>query len=460
MKQAAHLNDFVAKMKKEGLKGDVIETFCHYYRQLVSGETGYLPDQRLRAVPPSDVKNAAFLDELRSAGNKVLGKTVHIVLNGGLGTSMGLTGPKSLINVRDGRSFLEIKLRQAENAGVTLVLMNSYRTAQETRHALSRLSPRHFPETFVQNKFPKILKENLKPADWPPNPELEWNPPGHGDIYSALRSSGLLSKLISSGVTYAFISNCDNLGAYLDKALLGYFATYRFPFMMEVAERTPADVKGGHLARHEKGYLLLRELAQCPKEDIDAFKDIRRYRYFNTNNLWLNLKHLEKLIRAGKPIHLPIILNTKTLDPRDPQSPPVIQIETAMGSAISLFKNPAVVKVDDRRFFPVKKCNELLAVRSDCYLMTDDFRLLPNPARSLGRIRIDLDPAFFGKLDDFETRFANGIPRLVDCRSLKIRGDVSFGTKVRLKGDVNIEAPTGRRTVVPDNTVLEGAVQL
>ncbi len=120
----------------------------------------------------------------------------------------------------------------------------------------------------MQHKFPKILQKDYSPASWPKNPKLEWNPPGHGDVYTALLTSGMLDSLLADGIIYAFISNSDNLGARLDESLLGYFAHHQFPFMMEVAEKTPADIKGGHLARHKNGRLILREAAQCPANEL------------------------------------------------------------------------------------------------------------------------------------------------------------------------------------------------
>jgi len=174
----------------------------------------------------------------------VLSKTVRIVLNGGLGTSMGLVGPKSLLKVKHGRSFLEILLRQAERSNSRLALMNSFNTHTATLAALDTLKPSQPPLCFLQHKFPKILQGALAPVSWPANRELEWNPPGHGDVYAALYASGMLQKLLDEGVRHAFICNSDNLGAGIDEALLGYFAENRFPFMMEVAEKTPADEKG------------------------------------------------------------------------------------------------------------------------------------------------------------------------------------------------------------------------
>ena len=152
----------------------------------------------------------------------------------------------------------------------------------------------------MQHKFPKILRDGLAPASWPDNPQLEWNPPGHGDIYTALVTSGALKGFLERGIRYAFVSNSDNLGATLDEGLLGHFAAEEYPFMMEVAERTPSDQKGGHLARRRQdGRLVLREIAQCPPEETDAFTDIHRYRYFNTNSIWINLQHLQRLADRG-----------------------------------------------------------------------------------------------------------------------------------------------------------------
>ncbi len=389
-----HLGEFSAKMAKAGLTPLVLDTFAHYYRKLVGGATGLIHDVDILPIAPADVPRAAALDRYAEAGRRVLSKTVRIVLNGGLGTSMGLVGPKSLLTVKHGRSFLEILLRQAELSNSRLALMNSFNTHTATLAALDKLKPAQPPLCFLQHKFPKILQGELAPVSWPANRELEWNPPGHGDVYAALYASGMLQKLLDEGVRHAFICNSDNLGAGIDEALLGYFAENRFPFMMEVAEKTPADEKGGHLARLRNGRLILRESAQCPREDLAAFQDIRRYRFFNTNNIWVNLEHLKALIAKHRIIDLAMIVNPKTVDPRDEKSPPVYQIETAMGSAISLFEGAVAVNVPRARFLPVKTCNDLLAVRSDCFVYSEREGLRINPARaSAGRERNGQDQA-------------------------------------------------------------------
>ena len=455
----AHLPLFKAKLKKEGLPSVVIDTFSHYYRKLVTGETGLIYDRDISAVAPEEIESAENLAPYKAAGEKALKKAVRITLNGGLGTSMGLTGAKSLLKVKDDKSFLEIIVQQACGIGVKLALMNSFNTHRDTLAALEKIDLRHQPLTFLQHKFPKILKNNLGPASWPKNPELEWNPPGHGDVYTALYTSGMLHRLLDEGVVYAFISNSDNLGANMDAALLGYFSENNFPFMMEVAEKTVSDVKGGHLARLANGRLILREIAQCPQAERDACMDIEHYRFFNTNNIWINLKILAELIEREKAIYLPMILNPKTLDPRDKTSPEVFQIETAMGAAISLFDGAAAVRVPRSRFFPVKMCSDLLAVRSDCFVFDSNGSLVVNPERQKkGRpntLVVDLDPKYYAKIDLFDARFKSGIPSLVNCETLKIEGDVRFERDVTITGRVLIKNSRASQAVVEKGTVIE-----
>ncbi|MBT8373830.1 MAG: UTP--glucose-1-phosphate uridylyltransferase, partial [Deltaproteobacteria bacterium] len=252
--------------------------------------------------------------------------------------------------------------------------------------------------------------------------------------------------------------------AGMDESLLGYFAENQFPFMMEVAEKTPADLKGGHLARKKNGRLILREIAQCPKEEVGAFKDIRRYGFFNTNNIWINLKFLHDLIKKEKTIRLPMILNPKTLDPRNENSPGVLQVETAMGAAISLFEGATAVKVPRARFFPVKKCSDLLALRSDCFVFSNQKNLTINPIRvlqnKLDSVKIDLDPEYYGKIDQLEERFKNGVPSLVDCESLTIKGDVFFQKDIRIKGKVKIENSKKFPVDIKEGSVIEGDLTL
>jgi UTP--glucose-1-phosphate uridylyltransferase len=426
---------------------------------VVEHEKGFICDCDIDPVGKNDIPVAEYLEDYFEAGRKALGKTVYITLNGGLGTSMGLKGPKSLIEVKNGRTFLDFKLEGAKRRGVELVLMNSFNTHEKTMEALEKKAAGlrfKVPRTFLQSRFPKILRHNLAPAVWAENPSLEWNPPGHGEIYSALQGSGMLRKLVEEGKRYAFVSNSDNLGACVDESILGYFVEKGFPFMMEVTQRRPMDAKGGHLAYMKNGGLLLREIAQCPEEELRAFQDIEKYRFFNTKNLWIDLVFLEKFLKENRIVRLPMILKPGKLDPRNAGSPDIYQVETAMGAAVSLFEGAAAVNVSKSRFIPVKGHNDLLAICSDCYIVTDKCELAVNPGREeTPPIKVSLDPAFYKKFDMFFERFRQGVPSLVDCESLTIEGDVYFEEHVQIEGRVRIANRSGKPAVVEKNTVID-----
>jgi len=437
---------FVSKMENAGIHPVVVDTFAYYYAKILAGETGLISRRDIEPVASGEVQDASHIKQYAEAGKQALKHAVMIKLNGGLGTSMGLTGAKSLLEVKNSATFLEIILQQAARHGVKLALMNSFSTHQDTLSALDRMKPSFPPLLFLQNKFPKVMQQNFSPATWPQDPTLEWNPPGHGDVYAAIYTSGMLKRLINQGITYAFISNSDNLGATMDTSLLGYFSQNRLPFMMEVARRTPADVKGGHIARHKDGHLILREAAQCPQDELDAFQDINLYGFFNTNNIWINLQALARLIDKHGTVKLPLIRNPKTLDPRDETSPKVYQAETAMGAAISLFEGATVIQVPSSRFFPI---------RSDRFVFAKEKILTTNPAVGSKGIEIDLDPRYYGKIDGFNQRFSQHIPSLVKCDALKIRGDVRFEKNVSVKGRVAIKNNSSKQVVVREGTVVE-----
>lgn len=442
-------------MKMEGLPKIAIDSFLHYYDQVVSGKTGLICDSEIRPIDPAEIESYKSLRPYIPQGYDSLSRSARIVLNGGLGTSMGLTSTKSLLKVKNGKSFLEIILQQADHQKVQLVLMNSYNTHEETVYATESIKPSSPPLFFLQHKFPKILKDTLAPADWPDDRALEWNPPGHGNLFIALETSGTLQRLLDNGIQYAFVSNADNLGADMDLSLLGYFVNRQFPFMMEVAQRTPADIKGGHLARHRKGHLILRESAQCPRNELKAFQDIGFYRYFNTNNIWLNLLFIKQVLEKEGNILLPLILNSKTVDPRDEMSPAVFQIESAIGAAISIFPGASAVIVPKDRLIPVKKCNDLLLVMSDCFILSPEGRLVWNKNKKKGGIRIDLDPKFYAKIDQLKARFPDGAPSLSDCEELIIIGDVRFESNVTIQGSVKIENHGLQQAVIKKDTLIE-----
>ncbi len=458
------INSFVRHMRREQLPEVVIASFCRYYRKLWDGDTGLISESDI--VPVTDMDAAEALpSKYTGIGEQHIPRTAIIKLNGGLGTSMGMKGAKSLLRVKSSLSFMDIIVRQASflNERMPVLFMNSFSTHADTMAVLEQYPELRsdIPNDFLQHKIPKVNAEDLSLATWPENPHLEWCPPGHGDIYAALVTSNILDRLLAARYEYAFISNADNLGAVVDPAILGYFVKKRLAFMMEVADRTPQDKKGGHLAQNKSGCYLLREVAQCADEDMQAFQDIKRHRYFNTNNIWLHLPTLKRVMaRSEGMLPLPMIKNKKSIDPRHSGSTPVIQIETAMGSAISVFPQAGAIRVPRTRFAPVKSTNDLLAVRSDCYTLTDQYHVVPNPECHMDKLSIDLDMGYYKRIDDFESRFPFGPPSLVGCNSLQVKGDFNFGSNVKLEGRVALINSGEMPFVIEDQVRLQGELRV
>lgn len=449
------------KMTAAGVDPTAIEVFTHYYRELEAGATGLIPEDTID--PLLDPRQLADVEIDPEAAREAFGRTAVIKLNGGLGTSMGMDKAKSLLPVRDGRSFLDLIVEQVQHAraehGVRLplVLMNSFRTRDDSLAALARhdgLEVDGLPLDFLQNQEPKLRTDDLTPVSWPADPTLEWCPPGHGDLYTALLASGVLRQLLDAGFRYASISNSDNLGAAPDPTIAGWFAASGAPYAAEVCRRTAADRKGGHLAvRKSDGRLILRDTAQTPPEEMDYFTDEHRHPYFHTNNLWFDLEQLAAALESrGAVLGLPLIRNVKTVDPTDPGSPEVFQIETAMGAAIEVFEGATAIAVGRERFLPVKTTNDLLLIRSDAYDLAEDRTL----RLAVGKAPlVDLDPEVYTTVGRFEERFAAGAPSLRGARSLTVRGDWTFGADVVATGDATVPAD-GAPGEIPAGTTLGG----
>ncbi|MCX7725739.1 MAG: UTP--glucose-1-phosphate uridylyltransferase, partial [Chitinispirillaceae bacterium] len=413
---------FKEKMEREKLPEIVIKNFLNFYNRVYRGEKGYIKENEISSIPFDSNKELKWDKDLSQYGREALSKTVVLKLNGGLGTTMGCSNPKSLIKVKNGYTFLDLciknmfVLREKYGIEIPLLLMNSFYSNEATIAALSNYPPinKNLPVTFVQNKFPRINPSDLSPLSFPENKELEWNPCGHADLYIALFTSGLLDILIEKGYQYLFISNIDNLGASVDLSILGYMVKNSFNFLMEVTKRTNSDKKGGHLAiRKEDNHLILRELSQCEENELIYFTDINKHALFNTNNIWLDIRELKRiLIEKNFLLDLPFICNRKKIDYKG-ETISFFQLECAIGSGILLFSHPSYTYVNRERFVPVKTTEDLLRVQSNCFIITDEYLLKRNTNMCNSNLpEIKLDPNYYAKIDDFIKRFSKGVPLL------------------------------------------------
>nr|QBH73764.1 UTP-glucose-1-phosphate uridylyltransferase 2 [Aphelinus abdominalis] len=396
---------------------------------------------------------------------ELLSKLVVVKLNGGLGTSMGCHGPKSVISVRNGLTFLDLTVQQIENlnktygSNVPLVLMNSFNTDDDTQKIIRKYKGIDIEiHTFNQSCYPRINKESLLPIAKHSHihEDLEaWYPPGHGDFYESFRNSGLLKLLLSQGRKYCFMSNIDNLGATVDlrilRLLLGQEKAQDIEFLMEVTDKTRADVKGGTLIQYDDKLRLL-EIAQVPKEHAEDFKSVKTFKYFNTNNLWIKLEAIDRVLNSGT-LDLEIIVNPKTFE----NGLNVIQLETAVGAAMKCFNGSCGIHVPRSRFLPVKKTSDLMLVMSNLYTLRNG-SLAMSPQRMFPTTPlVKLGDNHFSKVKEFLSRFPT-IPDILELDHLTVSGDVTFGTKVTLKGTVIIIANQGERIDLPSGTILENKI--
>ena len=453
------------RWQAEGLNDAAIGAFKYNLGVLTSGANLMIPE-----VDIEPVDSLTDYASLSAEDPALLKSTVMVKLNGGLGTGMGLEKAKSLLVLKDGDTFLDFIAHQVldmrEKCGVPLafMLMNSFATSADTLEYLSKyktLKSEGLNLEFQQNKAPKVAESDLKPASWPAKPDCEWCPPGHGDLYPAMLGTGTLDALIEHGYKYMFVSNSDNLGATMDLKLLTWFASSGAPFAMECAARTDADKKGGHLARSKAGSgLLLRESAQCPDEDETEFQNVGKYKYFNTNNLWVNLEALSATMKANDGVlPLPVIKNSKTVDPRDKASTKVLQLETAMGAAIASFPGAEAILIPRSRFAPVKTTNDMLALMSDAYEITADHRMVLKAERGGVPPNVKLD-GIYKFVDGLMQLVPNDPPSLIGCAKLTIEGKVRLATGVVFKGEVKIVNKSGDYKELAAGTYSDQTVEL
>ena len=393
-----------------------------------------------KIAPPAPEQVVNYDKLPNSDAVEFLHKLAVVKLNGGLGTSMGCVGPKSVIEVRDGMSFLDLSVRQIEylnrtyDVNVPFVLMNSFNTDNDTASIIKKYEGHNIDIlTFNQSRYPRVLKDSLLPAPKSYTSQLsDWYPPGHGDVFESLYNSGILDQLLERGIEIVFLSNADNLGAVVDLKILQHMVETKAEYIMELTDKTKADVKGGTIIDYD-GRAQLLEIAQVPKQYVNEFKSIKKFKYFNTNNIWMNLRAIKRVVENNE-LEMEIIPNDKSIpaDKKGEADISIVQLETAVGAAIRHFKNAHGVNVPRRRFLPVKTCSDLMLVKSDLYtlkhgqLVIDPNRFGPAPLIKLG--------ADFKKVSQFQ-KHVPSIPKIVELDHLTITGNVNLARGVTLKGE-------------------------
>ena len=432
-------NSIQNRMNEASVHEICTNDFLDKTRKVYDGATGLVDWQSIGDLSTSDI---VAMEDLQDSDNAIIAKFAIIKLNGGLGTSMGLSRAKSLIRIRRDATFFDIILKQLhhlrEKTGIQipLLFMNSFNTRNDTLEypgIASVNASQELGADFLQNQVPRLDAETLLPIG-DGSQSAHWCPPGHGDIYNSLQISGMLESLLSRGFSHAFISNGDNLGAVMHSGIAGFMVREGLDFSMEVTPKTRADIKGGVLYRSLTGSkrIELLETAQVPADHKSDFEDIDRFQDFSINNLWVNLEALRDRLKQG-PLYLSLIVNQKKFEER-----PVLQLESAMGAAVGQFDRTRIVRVPRSRFAPVKSCADLLVRRSDaCHL--DDSQALV--LRAAVEPVVQLDDNYKG-ISDFEAHFPE-IPSLYSANSFTVEGPWLFDAPVRIQGDVRLINRTG-----------------
>ncbi|XP_054085664.1 UTP--glucose-1-phosphate uridylyltransferase isoform X2 [Zeugodacus cucurbitae] len=441
--------------------------FADLFGRFLQEEGPSIEWENIQKLPANAVMDYSKLNSPKNEQIRtMLDKLVVVKLNGGLGTSMGCHGPKSVIPVRSDLTFLDLTVQQIEHlnktydANVPLVLMNSFNTDEDTQKIIRKYTGfRVQIHTFNQSCFPRISRESFLPVakDCDVEKDIDaWYPPGHGDFYDTFRNSGLLKKFIDEGREYCFLSNIDNLGATVDLAILNKLvgeerSAQPVEFVMEVTDKTRADVKGGTLINFENKLRLL-EIAQVPKEHVDDFKSVKTFKFFNTNNIWAKLDAIDRVLRE-RTLNMEIIVNNKTME----NGVRVVQLETAVGAAMKCFDGAIGINVPRSRFLPVKKTSDLLLVMSNLYHLKNG-SLVMSPQRMFPTTPlVKLGENHFSKVKEFLGRF-DKIPDIIELDHLTVSGDVTFGRGVSLRGTVIIIANHGDRIDIPAGAILDNKI--
>lgn len=447
-KLSGHMEEELGELKKIHPNPKELDDFYKLYKRFIKTRHKKIVWDKINP-PNGKLIDYEKLNKCGENNHTFLNKLAVLKLNGGLGTTMGMVGPKSSLKVKGDKNFIDLIIEQLEymnskyGCNVPLVLMNSFNTENKTKKLTKNYDN---IKTFNQSMFPRISSEDLLPIS---NTEM-WYPPGHGDLFRSLYKSGMLDELLNEGKEYIFVSNIDNLAATVDLKILQYVVENNIDFCMEVTNKTRADIKGGTLINYEDTLTLL-EIAQVPSDNKSEFTSTRKFKIFNTNSVWINLRELKKVV-TDENFELDIIKNKKVVGSED-----VIQLETAIGAAIKFFKNNCGVIVPRSRFLPIKTCSDLFLVESNLFQEINGFLEVNKTRTNKQDPIIKLVGPNFSNISNFEQSF-DSIPDIVDLDILTVSGDVTFGKNVVLKGIVIIIAPVGFSIRIPDGSILDDKI--
>ncbi|EOY10385.1 UTP--glucose-1-phosphate uridylyltransferase, putative isoform 1 [Theobroma cacao] len=389
------------KKKKEGEKRIGRKATSREEVKQIEESTGESKVESANEVLVIPYDNLAPLSGDIADMKQLLDKLVVVKFNGALGKNMGFNGPKSLIEVKNGSTSLDLTVNQIQSlnskygCNVPLLLINSRTTHDDVLKVLEKYSSSKIDiHSFRQGDQ---IQQELSFSE---GGEDEWYSSDHGAQFLSLMSSGTLDVLLSQGKEYALVVNPDNVAAVVDPQILNHLAQNSVEYCMELEDFTSNPTK----------------------------HSVKKFKFIDTRNLWVDLRAIKRLVDTNA-------------------------LKLGYLSMLKLFEKAIGIMIPQSRFLPLNSTSDLLLFQSDLYSFTEGV-LIRNDARTTPtNPSIDLGPEF-EKVSDFQSRFKT-IPSIIRLDSLEVTGDVWFGADITLKGRVRIAADPGVKLEIPDGVVLK-----
>ncbi|WMV10962.1 hypothetical protein MTR67_004347 [Solanum verrucosum] len=385
-----------------------------------------LPYERLEPASEDATETKQLLDKL-----------VVLKFNGNLGSDMGFSGPKSALEVCNGLTCLDLVVNHIESinskygCNIPLLMMNTPSTHDGIMKVLEK-HPNKNIHTFTQSQR---QQENIEDMSEPrtlnkSSAQEKLYPSNLLEVFLSLNSSGKLEPLISQGKEYFLLLQSENVAEVVDPKILNHLIKNSIEHCVEVMPTTSGT----------------EETSLPPQEGrIQSFKDL---------HCMMNLIFLFFIVRGPKSKEHVKSINTMWMSMSCVER--LLQRNDLGFTSSKFFDRAFAIDTPWSRYLPVERTSDLLILQSDLYTSVEG-TLVRNAARANPKDpSIELGPEF-GNVDDFRSLFKS-IPSIIELDSLKVTGDVWFGTGITLKGKVSIAARPGMKIVIPDGMELKNRI--
>lgn len=343
----------------------------------------------------------------------LLEKLVIVKFNGSLGTRIGFSGPKCTMEIGGGLTCLDLIINQIEDlnakygCNIPLLLLNAGSAHRGVLKFLEKHPNKNIhcvPQSSLH--LDSFSNSSAKGQD----NEDEMNSFNLAEVVLPLVNSGKLGELSSQGKEFILMLGSDNLAQVVDLKILYHMMENDIGFCLEVMPKS-SEIEESKQSQNE--------------EDTPIPTTKKNWKFVDT--VWMGIQSIENILE-GRAAEENLTIS-------------------------KLFDNHFSLSVPKSRYLPVEATSDLFLLQSDLYTLSEGTVTRNTARENPTDPSIELGP-LFKTVNDFQERFKS-IPSIIGLDSLKVAGDVSFGTGITLKGKVNIHARPGTRIEIPDGAVLE-----